>query len=159
MVSLIPNPDREEAVTVNGSFSDWSTVCSGITQGTVLGPVLLITSVNYLPGCIGSKWKLFADDMKVYIRAGTEFSPPAAGFGCPGSLVFQMEADIQPIQVHSALLGSQNVQSTQSRVLHLRVKTVDMERDLGVQVDDLLQSREQAATAIGKANIGNHWSD
>ena len=64
--------ERKQRVTVNGSFSDWVAVGSGIPQGTVLGPVLFIAFVNDLPGCVESACKLFADDTKVYVGAGTE---------------------------------------------------------------------------------------
>ena len=62
---------RKQRVVVNGSVSDWTPVGSGIPQGTVLGPVLFIVFVNDLPDCIESGCKLFADDTKVYVGAGT----------------------------------------------------------------------------------------
>ena len=63
---------RKQRVNVNGSFSDWIAVGSGIPQGTVLGPVLFVAFVNDMPDCIESACKLFADDTKVYVGAGSE---------------------------------------------------------------------------------------
>ena len=51
-------------------------VLSGVPQGSVLGPVLFIIFVNHLPSCLVNKSKLFADDLKIYLRirrGGEEF--------------------------------------------------------------------------------------
>lgn len=54
--------DRWQRVVVNGTFSDWSNVSSGVPQGTVLGPVLFYLYINDLPTGISSEVRLFADD-------------------------------------------------------------------------------------------------
>ena len=41
-------------------------VLSGISQGSVLGPILFIIYVNDLPGVVESLTMLFADDTKLY---------------------------------------------------------------------------------------------
>ena len=52
---------RQRVVLRNGS-SDWIPVTSGVTQGSILGPVF----VNNLPSVTLSTAKLFADDTKLY---------------------------------------------------------------------------------------------
>ena len=51
---------------MNGTFSNWKPVLSGIPQGSVLGPVLFIIFINDLPDLIKCLIKLFADDTKLY---------------------------------------------------------------------------------------------
>ena len=51
---------------VNGSCSDWSYVSSGVSQGTVLGPVLFLLYINDLPTGISSEVRLFADDTVLF---------------------------------------------------------------------------------------------
>ena len=57
---------RTQRVVVDGSYSEWSTVHSGVPQGTVLGPLLFLLYINDLPDCINSRVRLFADDCLVY---------------------------------------------------------------------------------------------
>ena len=58
--------DREQRVIINGSYSSWKDVTSGIPQGSVIGPVLFLVFINDLPDVIDMLIKLFADDAKVY---------------------------------------------------------------------------------------------
>ena len=52
-------------VCVEGNFSNFMKVLSGIPQGSVLGPLLFILFINDLPDCIKSFIKIFADDLKI----------------------------------------------------------------------------------------------
>ena len=40
---------RKQRVKLNGFYSDWAEVLSGIPQGTILGPILFIIYINDLP--------------------------------------------------------------------------------------------------------------
>ena len=42
-------------------------VKSGVPQGLVLGPVLFLIYVNHVVSNLQSKYKIFADDLKVYL--------------------------------------------------------------------------------------------
>ena len=65
--------NRSMYVSVGGSKSSSTRVISGVPQGSVLGPLLFLIHVNYLPSYIRNLCKIFADDLKLYlkIRAAT----------------------------------------------------------------------------------------
>ena len=58
-------------IEVNGLYSDWAQVSSGIPQGSVLGPVLFLIYINDLPDTIHNILKLFVDDAKLFRKINT----------------------------------------------------------------------------------------
>ena len=58
--------NRYQRVFLRENHSSWTSVLSGVPQGTVLGPILFLISINDISRNIMSNTKLFADDIKVY---------------------------------------------------------------------------------------------
>ena len=58
--------ERDQTVVMEGSYSNFLHVDSGIPQGTVLGPLLFLCHINDLPLSVDSKIRLFADDCLIY---------------------------------------------------------------------------------------------
>ena len=59
--------ERKQRVAANGDFSKLHNVINGVTQGSVLGPVLFVAYINTLPDVIESSNILtFADDNKLF---------------------------------------------------------------------------------------------
>ena len=57
--------DRRQRVALNGHFSQWADVTSGIPQGSVLGPLLFVIYINDLPEAVVNTVRIFADDTKL----------------------------------------------------------------------------------------------
>jgi len=50
----------------------WSSIDCSVPQGSVLGPLLFVLSVNEISCLVKSKIKMFADDMKLWRKIKTE---------------------------------------------------------------------------------------
>ena len=64
--------DRRQRVVVDGEVSNWKSVLSGVTQGSVLGPILFLIYINDLDGSITSNVLKFADDTKLFRKVNTD---------------------------------------------------------------------------------------
>ena len=53
-------------MVLNGSYSSYKTVESGVPQGSVLGPLLFLIYINDLERDVKSNIKLFADDTMLF---------------------------------------------------------------------------------------------
>ena len=58
--------NRKQRVVINGSYSDYASIESGVPQGSVLGPLLFLVYINDLELDIKSNVKFFADDTMLF---------------------------------------------------------------------------------------------
>jgi len=60
-------------VQLNGVYSSWASVLSGVPRGSILGPLLFIIYVNDLPDSLNvdSYIYLYADDAKLFRHLST----------------------------------------------------------------------------------------
>ena len=59
--------ERTMQVRISGKLSSSVAVSSGVPQGSVLGPILFLVYVNYVAASLTCEYKLFADDIKIYV--------------------------------------------------------------------------------------------
>ena len=58
--------ENKHKMCVNGVSSSRAHIIIGITQGTVLGPVLFVPYINNLPDAVDNEVYLFADNTKIF---------------------------------------------------------------------------------------------
>jgi hypothetical protein len=59
---------RRQRVVLNGNYSKWTNVISGVPQGTILGPILFLIYINDIVDSVKTNIKLFADDAKIFTK-------------------------------------------------------------------------------------------
>ena len=57
---------RFQRVILNGQHSLWKPILAGVSQGSILGPLLFLIYINDLPNELKSNVKLFADDTSLF---------------------------------------------------------------------------------------------
>ncbi len=148
---------RRQRVTVNGAKSAWSDVCSGVPQGSVIGPLLFVIFINDMPDGITNFVSMFADDTKLFGKSSSR------------SDVESIQHDLQLLpdwstkwnlsfnesKCQTLYLGKNNSKNiyrmgTEQDPVHLT--ETEAERDLGITIDNELNFSKHITQAVKKAN-------
>ena len=145
---------RKQRVVLNGDHSSWSTVSSGVPQGSVLGPLLFLIYVNDIPSSVDSTILLFADDAKLYrsIRCEADY--------------LQLQHDIAIILYEWSKTWLLNFNISKCYLLHLgpihlygkyhingsEITPTESVKDLGIIVDSSLKFHMHTSTVAARAN-------
>ena len=129
---------RKQRVVLNGEASPWGDICSGVVQGSCLGPTLFILFINDIDGAVdtlSSVMSKFADDTKwgKVVEDEKDKEEFQRGLDSLKQLVndWQMEFNVDKWHImhirpnkkeFSYKMGGQDLQST------------DFEKDIGVIV-------------------------
>ena len=142
--------------------SSWQSVSSGVPQGSVLGSVLFLVYVNHVVQRLTCKYKIFADDIKMYISS----SP-----GDPQTGSQDLQHDIETLVATSAswglamnvtkcvcmrfgprTLGECSSGASPYRLSDSVIKYTACHKDLGVRVDRKLKFHDHIRTTASKCN-------
>ena len=145
--------DRQQRVVLNGFMSDWSSVCSGVPQGSVLGPLLFVLFINDIDTCVSSKILKFADDTKLFRKVSSQADIEAIREDLTNlfrwSEDWQMLFNIEKCKVlHIGKNNGKEIFSMGGKVL----ESVEEEKDLGVIVNYDLKVSKQCTKVVKTAH-------
>ena len=150
--------NRQQRVVINGQSSEWTDVSSGVPQGSVLGPLLFIMYVNDLPDEVQSFTKLFADDAKLYkdLQNLEDFEMIQDDLNklCQWTIKWLMIFNVEKCKVMH--IGRENprfeYEMTDKQGSTKVLKSVEIEKDLGVYVQENLKFEKHISLTINRAN-------
>ena len=147
--------DRTQRVVLNGSYSSWAQVLSGVPQGSVLGPVMFIIFINDIDQAVKTISIIlkFADDTKV----GQHIRSPQDQIALQQALdnlhswtqTWGMEFNADKCKVMH--IGNKNPKYAY-HINNFPVKVITEERDIGVIIQDNLKPSRQCSESARKAN-------
>jgi hypothetical protein len=160
---------RRQRVVLNGRFSSWEDVLSGVPQGSVLGPLLFVIFINDMDDVVTQvdSLKKFADDTKLGKTVRTEKDreelQAALDQLCTWADKWGMVFNVDKCKVMH--MGHQNPAFNYTMKGHVLEETME-EKDIGVMVTSNLKPSAQCAraaktaqTVLGQISRTFHYRD
>ena len=150
---------RRQRVSVNGEFSEWSNVTSGVPQGSVLGPVLFVIYINDLPDIVESLCQLYADDTKMFSQVDTieRYKQIQSDLDNLVNWADKWQLRFNSDKCHVLHFGHNNpirpyYMRKHDSTDYVELATSEEEKDLGIVVDNQLTFAKHVETQVKKAN-------
>jgi ribonuclease P/MRP protein subunit RPP40 len=161
---------RKQRVVLNGKFSSWLEVLSGVPQGSVLGPLLFVIFINDMDDTVEhltSILRKFADDTKLgkKVRTDKERQELQAALDklCHWADRWGMEFNVSKCKVMH--MGHAN-QKHDYYMNGQQLEKSEEERDIGVMITSNLKPSAQCAKAprtaqgvLGQITRAFHYRD
>jgi len=146
---------------VAGECSEWVSVDSGVPQGSVLGPLLFVCYINGLPDCVKSSIYMYADDTKIIRRVDSvndretlqEDLERLDDWSDRWQLKFNANKCMVMHIGRQGVIGKQEYNMRRYGTNEREVlKESEVEKDLGIWVDNKLKFSVHAVKVVNKAN-------
>ena len=147
--------DRRQRVVLNGFFSEWIEVLSGVPQGSILGPILFIIFINDIDCKILIElMKKFADDTKGAHKITSNEDKKIIQTSLDNlynwSIEWGMEFNKGKCKVMH--IGRKNPKFDYF-IDNVKLQTIDTEKDLGILTSNTLKPSLHCQEAARKSNF------
>lgn len=148
--------ERKQRVVVNGTYSAWTDVGSGVPQGSLLGPILFLLFVNDMPRVVeNASLAMFADDSKCYkvIYQESDFVNLQRDLDALSTWSVSNELFFQPTKcVNLRISRKRNSPSRNYSLNGFSLEVVKAEKDLGVLISSDMTWKDHIIMVVAKAN-------
>lgn len=154
--------DRSQKICVNNTFSSSINICSGVPQGSILGPLLFIIYTSDILTSVSScKVQAYADDMQLYLHFNVNNYIPAVNLVNSElhkikQLSLEHDLKLNSNKSQLILFGSKHKKVFLKDNLNINIDGVplavtDQVKNLGLIIDSDLRFREQTKVLLQKS--------
>ena len=139
---------------MNGESSEFKKVTSGIPQGSVLGPLLLVIFINDLPEQVNSECYPFRDDTKILreIKGSDDNITLQNDINTMFNWADKCQLQFCLDKCVSMFINMKTNHNEPHKMHTTELKLVKQEKDIGVIVDNQLKFESHILEKIKKAN-------
>ena len=146
---------RSQRVILDGKYSDWLPVLSGVPEGSILGPILFSCYVADLPNVIENGCLAYADDVKIFSRINNQDDTNSLQADvnrlCEWSKLWHLKLNPAKCKTMTFTLRTSPVIFPYLLDGHVLERCSQM-RDLGVILDSRLTFAHHVDEVVAKAN-------
>ncbi len=146
--------NRQQRVAVDGAYSNWAAVPSGVPQGSALGPLLFLIYINDITDLdLTGAIKLFADDGKLFYASSRPYNlaPLANDLDKVVGWAEKNQLQLAPAKSYVLHLGNKNPHH-QYVSGDIALQSVSNMKDLGVHITSDLKSNFHCQKIFTSAN-------
>ena len=146
--------NRKQSVRINGSTSSWTSLTSGVPQGSIIGPLMFLLFVNDIPQITSSNIMLFADDTKLWrlIKSIDDVNILQEDLAKIVEWCQKWKLHLNVKKCKYMAIGRNILYKHNYYMNQIKIENVEFEKDIGVIFDNELEFDRHITEKINKAH-------